>query len=198
MRVVLASQSPYRKAQLERFGFTFSAVPPRVDEEQLKSSGPQDPAELTRFLALAKARSLSAEFPDALIIGSDQIAEFEGDRLDKPGTKEKALQQLRRMAGRSHQLITSVAVVLGKSSEVSTTHTRIHLRSLQDSTIEAYLELDTPYDCAGAYKIERAGLGLIDSVEGPDPSAIEGLPLIGLTHCLIQLGLRPQNLWRKK
>src|SRR4051812_17384512 len=111
MQLILASQSPYRKAQLENFGLEFTAVRPLVNEEESKSRGPSDLVELTRFLAFHKASSLREQFPAAVILGSDQLVEFEGHRLDKPGNFENAFQQLSRMQGRSHRLLTSLCVL---------------------------------------------------------------------------------------
>jgi len=199
MQVILASQSPYRRAQLERFGIGFEAHSPKVDEDHLKKTGPADFKELTRFLAIAKAQSLKEKFPEALIIGSDQIAEFKGQRMDKPGTLDKAFQQLCQLSGNTHLLITSVAVIGPRGQqEVATEITEIRLRAMGEEFLKKYVQLDQPIDCAGAYKIERAGLSLIDSIKGQDPSAIEGLPLIGLTRCLATLGFSPAQLWRNK
>lgn len=195
MLVVLASQSPYRKAQLTAFGIPFTAQSPKVNEDDLKKTGPQDLAELTRFLALKKAESLAADYPEAIIIGSDQLAELSGERLDKPGGQEQALNQLRRMAGRTHQLITSVAVIYKGQRLVETEITRLHMRQVDDRFLKAYVALDQPYDCAGSYKIERAGLALLDRIEGTDPSAIQGLPLISLTRLFTRLGVSPDQLW---
>jgi septum formation protein len=194
MQIILASQSPYRKALLENFGLTFTAVAPKVDEEELKTRGPQDLIELTRFLAFHKASSLQKQYPAAIILGSDQIAEFDGVRLDKPGSLARAEEQLARMQGRTHRLITSLCVLAPSANYTYTDITSIHLRELSKSEIKAYLELDKPFDCAGSYKIEKAGMALVARVETQDPSAIQGLPLISLTTALKSLKL---ELWRK-
>src|SRR4051812_12326739 len=178
MQIILASQSPYRKAQLENFGLKFRAVSPKVDEEQLKASGPQDLIELTRFLAFQKATSLQKDFPDAVILGSDQLAEIDGERLDKPGSIERAEAQLARLQGRSHRLITSLSVVAPSATYTFTDITSLHMRELSAGEIKRYVQIDNPLDCAGSYKIERAGMGLIERLETQDPSAIQGLPLI--------------------
>lgn len=195
MRIILASQSPYRKALLENFGVEFLAVRPEVLEEELKERGPEDLIELTRYLAFHKASSLRAKYSDAVILGSDQLAEIDGERLDKPGTHEKALRQLQRLQGRAHRLITSLSVLSADSAFTFTDITTLHLRRLSDTELENYLRQDQPYDCAGSYKIEKAGMALIERLETQDPSAIQGLPLISLTSALRQLGI---PLWRTK
>lgn len=194
MQIVLASSSRYRQAQLTAFGIPFVARAPAVDEDELKARGPKDLQELTRFLALEKARSLPLG-PDDVIIGSDQLVEFEGRRLDKPGTAAAACAQLRLLSGQTHRLITSIAVLRRERTQMATEITRVTLRALDQETIAAYVALDQPLDCAGSYKIERAGLGLIEKVDGGDPSAIQGLPLIHLTRCLLELGISPARLW---
>lgn len=196
MQIVLASQSPYRKMQLTQFGLRFTAVSPKANETELKASGPKEPIALAEFLALNKAQSLQAEFPDALIIGSDQMVEFNGERLDKPGSTEAAIQQLHKLSGQVHQLITSVAVIWDKRpAAVATEVSRVKLRALTDSLIRAYAHLDNPYDCAGAYKIEKGGMGLVEHIETKDPSAIQGLPLIGLTSCLLSFDITLDQIW---
>lgn len=197
MQLVLASQSRYRKALLESAGFTFVAESPRVDEEDLKNYGPRMLTALTQFLALKKAESLKSEYQNAIIIGCDQIAELNGERLDKPGSVENAVIQLKKLQGRSHRLITSVAILSPLKIVQQTETTILHMRSLSDAEIRAYVALDQPVDCAGAYKIEKAGLTLMEKVETSDPSAIQGLPMIALTHALFELGINLTDLWRR-
>jgi septum formation protein len=196
--LILASTSPYRKALLSAFGLKFMSHAPDGDESVWKRQGPIELEELTRFLALRKAHSLSGKFPDAVILGSDQIAEFEGRRLDKPGTRERAREQLLAMRGKSHRLITSLAVCFGPENYAHTDVTTIHMREFDEATLQAYLDLDQPFDCAGSYKIERAGLCLIDSVETQDPSAIQGLPLTGLIKAFEKLNLHLVDFWSVK
>lgn len=198
MRIVLASQSPYRQTQLRNFGLAFTAVAPRVDEEALKSSGPWDLEELTRFLAIEKAKSLAGEFTDAIILGADQVADFDGDRLDKPGSLPNAAAQLERLQGKTHRLITSLAVFYQERKSVTTTIAHITMKPLSKETIEAYCKIDQPIDCAGSYKIEKAGLSLIKKIECEDPSSIQGLPLIALTDSFAKLGISLSELWRPK
>ena len=196
MQIVLASSSPYRKLQLQNFGVRFIADRPLVDEEHLKTTGPRDPFELTRALAAEKARSLRERYVGALILGSDQIAEIDGERLDKPGTVANARAQLARLSGREHRLITSLALRRHDDEVIETEVTHVTLRELTADEIAAYVDVDRPLDCAGSYKIERAGLGLIKSVRGDDPGAIQGLPLIAFVRGLGRMNLSLTDLWR--
>lgn len=196
MQLILASTSPYRRALLENFGLDFKCVSPKIDEEALKAAGPENLVELTRFLAGRKASSLVPDFPDAIIIGSDQIAESAGERLDKPGTTVKAIEQLEKLQGKTHRLITSLAVISPAKTIVTTEVTTIQMRSLSKEMIAAYVAKDNPIDCAGSYKIERAGLALVERMETSDPSAIQGLPLTHLTRSLESLGIQLNHLWR--
>ncbi len=198
MQLILASQSPYRKSLLQAFGVTFSCEIPKVDEEALKRTGPKDLVELTQFLALKKAESLKPTFDNAVILGCDQIAELGGERLDKPGDATHAFQQLKKMQGKTHRLITSIAVISPLKTIERTDITTLTMRPLTDDEIHAYLKLDQPFDCAGSYKIEKAGLGLMQNVQTSDPSAIQGLPLIALSEALIELGLDLSQLWSRK
>lgn len=195
MQLILASQSPYRRKQLENFGLKFTAISPSVDEEKLKSQGPQDLVELTRFLSEQKARSLSVRFPRDVILGSDQLVDFEGRRLDKPGTLEKAELQLLEMSGKPHRLITSLAILKGEELHLFTDITVIRLKSLNREMVRAYCQVDRPFDCAGAYKIEKAGMSLIDEIQTQDPSAIQGLPLMSLMRGLEKFKITVSHFW---
>ena len=195
MKIVLASQSPYRKLQLENFGLKFTAVTPKIDEEALKKIGPKDLKELTVFLAKAKAESLLTDYPDAMIIGSDQLASLNSERLDKPGHRDQAKIQLRKMQGKTHQLITSMALAHKGRTLIYTDVTEITLRQLSDSAIEAYLDQDKPFDCAGSYKIEKAGIALVANITSHDPSAIQGLPLMSLAQAFEQMNIPLDKIW---
>jgi septum formation protein len=189
MELVLASGSVYRRALLERLGLPFRARPARVDEEALAQANPGlAPAELTTLLAAAKARSLAADEPKATIIGSDQLVSLDGRPLGKPGTIERAAEQLARLAGRMHELVTALAVlhqgVLYQHRDV----TRLWMRPLTSAEIHRYLAADQPLDCAGSYKIEARGIALFSRIETQDHTAIMGLPLIALTTILRRLG----------
>ncbi len=197
MQLILASRSPYRRAQLENLGVEFTAVEPLADEAGLKTTGPKEAFELTRFLAFQKAESLRARFPQAVILGSDQIAEIDGRRLDKPGSKARAAEQLTLMQARTHRLVTSLCVIAPAQIQTFSDITTIKLRSLSAGEIARYIEIDEPMDCAGSYKIEKAGMALVESIDSRDPSAIQGLPLLSLGEAFKKLGLSWTDLWRQ-
>ncbi|MFO0911212.1 MAG: nucleoside triphosphate pyrophosphatase [Isosphaeraceae bacterium] len=186
--LVLASTSPYRRSLLERLGIPFQVVAPRIDEESLKVPG-EDPERLARRLARSKAESLIEFAPGAIIIGSDQVVAFEGTTWGKPGSRAGAAAQLERLAGKTHQLITAVAVVhqgvVDEFAEIAT----LTMRPLTRPEIARYVEADVPIDCAGSYKLESRGITLFDSISTADHTSITGLPLIGLTTLLRRLGV---------
>lgn len=188
--IVLASTSRYRRDLLARLGLPFRAVAPLCDEAALKAEAAlASPEVLAERLARAKAESLREAEPGALIIGSDQIAALEDRILDKPGTIDRAIEQLMLLQGRTHVLVTAVAVV----SQVSVLHhldvTRLRMRALTRTEVERYVAVDAPLDCAGSYKIEQRGIALFERIESADHSAITGLPLIALTSMLVSLGV---------
>jgi septum formation protein len=185
--VVLASTSPYRRALLERLGVPFRAIAPLVDEDALKH-GRWDPRELAEHLALAKAGSLRELEPRTTIIGSDQLVSFEGQIFGKPGSAEHAAEQLAAMAGRSHVLITALAVRRERESHVHTDVTTMHMRRLTRAEIDRYVAFDRPLDCAGSYKLEERGITLFERIETSDYTAILGLPLMALTTLLRRMG----------
>lgn len=193
--LILASTSRYRVELLERLGLPFRSRSPECDEEALKAtfsppSAPLLPRELATRLALAKAESLRASEPNAVILGGDQIALLDGGTiLSKPGSAERACEQLEKLAGRSHELITAVAIVTpdGRALEHADI-TRLTMRKLTREAIERYVEADRPLDCAGSYAIERRGIVLFERLECADPTAITGLPLMAVTAMLASLG----------
>jgi septum formation protein len=192
-RLVLASASPYRRELIARLRLPVIAQASSFDEEAAKpalSALPVD--ERVRHLARGKAIALAALFPDALIIGSDQAAEIDGEMLGKPGTEALARAQLERLAGREHRLLTAVAVhqpSTGRTEEALDVH-RLTLRPLAEHEIARYVALDRPLDCAGAYKIESLGIALFASIVGDDFTAIVGLPLLRLVELLARFGVR--------
>lgn len=189
MDLILASTSPYRRAQVERLGVPFRAVAPPIDEEALKTEwGVLDPRELAEQLAMAKAQAIARDEPDAVVIGGDQLVAFEGSILGKPGTVEQAVVQLSTMSGRSHELITALAVVHGRRIYAATNVTRMSLRYLTLEEVRRYVEADRPIDCAGSYKLEARGIALFERIESEDHSAIMGVPMIALTTILRELG----------
>lgn len=187
MDLILASTSPYRRALLERLGLPFHAVAPGVDEDEFKLKG-LAPRDLSEALARAKGAAIAAQFPDATIIGSDQVAEVDGLILDKPGTFEAAVIQLQKLAGKEHRLITAIAVIHRDMLVEHTDITTLTMRDLDKSSIRRYVEADRPLDCAGSYKLESRGITLFVKIDSQDHSAIVGLPLIALTTILRTLG----------
>ena len=187
-KLILASTSIYRKQQLELLGKPFEAIKPLVDEDSLKDPKLM-PVALAEKLAFAKAASLTSVYPDAIIIGGDQLVSFQNQILGKPKTFEKAFSQIEAMSGNTHELITSIAVLSSDKNICFTNITRMHMRKLSSEQIKAYIEIDQPLDCAGGYKIEKSGITLFEKIETSDFTAIQGLPLIELTTSLNQLGL---------
>ncbi len=187
-RLVLASTSPYRRALLERLGVPFDAVAPTVDEESLKRAG--EPARIAaRRLAEAKARSIAELLPEAVVIGSDQMVAHRGLIVGKPGTAERAVDQLVSLAGDKHELVTAVCFIHGTRVRHHIDVSVLTMRRLDREAFERYVELDQPLDCAGAYKIEQRGITLFDLIETADSSAITGLPLMATRRLLAEFGL---------
>lgn len=188
-KVVLASTSPYRKQQLEAWGIAFTTAKPQVDENQLKSElNKKKPQEICQHLALAKAKSLAQQNPDLLVIGSDQMAvTAEGEVLDKPGNGEKAVHQLMKLSGHTHSLYTALAVVHEEQEFVHLEKVNITFRDLVEDEIRAYVACDDPWDCTGAYKLEKMGICLVRQITGNDPSSIQGLPMMALSEAFLEL-----------
>jgi septum formation protein len=187
--LVLASTSRYRRELLARLGLAFEVVAPHVDEDPLPG---ESPAAMAARLALEKARAIAAQRPDAIVIGSDQTATLDGSAvIGKPGTHERAVAQLRAASGRAMRYHTAVAVVRAGAGfeRVATVQTLVRFRLLDDTRIEAYLAREPAYDCAGSAKCEGLGIALLESIEGPDPTALIGLPLIELSAALEAAGL---------
>jgi septum formation protein len=186
-RLVLASTSPYRRQLLERLQVPFEVANPRVDETPAPGESPDA---LCLRLAVAKAKAVAAAFPDALIIGSDQVAVLDGQALSKPGDHANAVAQLRAMRGRTIRFLTAVAVhdAASGATRSRTVPTEVAFRDCSDAAIERYLALDQPYDCAGSAKSESLGIALIRSLRGDDPNALIGLPLIALVDLLEESG----------
>ena len=186
--LILGSTSPYRRELLARLRLPFEVAAPEVDETPQPGETPRD---LACRLALAKARTVAARFPDAVVIGSDQVADLGGEPLGKPGTHERAVAQLRRMRGRTVVFQTAVAVVCQASGfeHVELAPVRVRFRVLTDAEIESYLRAETPYDCAGSAKSEGLGIALLESIENDDPTALVGLPLIRTARLLRAAGL---------
>ena len=188
--LILASTSPYRRTLLERLRLPFTVQAPEVDEGALAG---EVPAALASRLALAKARAVGQRHPQAVVIGSDQVADLDGKAVGKPGTHEAAVQQLHAMRGRTIVFHTAVAVVCaarGFEAQALVPVT-VRMRDLGDAEIEHYLRTEQPYDCAGSAKSETLGIALLDAIESDDPTALVGLPLIRTCAMLRAAGLDP-------
>jgi septum formation protein len=185
--LILGSTSRYRRALLERLRLPFRCLAPLCDEEALKRPG-LAPQALAEMLAEAKGASVAAVEPAAVVIGSDQVATIDGAILGKPGTPARAVEQLERLSGREHQLITAVVVIAGGTVHRHTDITRLTMRRLDRAALERYVAADEPLDCAGSYKLEQQGIALFARIDSADHTAITGLPLIALTRLLGGLG----------
>lgn len=188
MQLILASTSPYRAALLERLGIPFDKVRPEVDETPMPGEAPAD---LVLRLARLKARAGAGTLEDALVIGSDQVAELDGAVLGKPGTPERARAQLSRLSGREVSFLTGLCLLDTRdgSEQTAVVETPVRFRHLSESEITDYVARENPLDCAGAFKSEGLGIALFESLGGPDPNALIGLPLIELCGMLVRAGL---------
>ena len=181
--LILASTSPYRRALLARLGLPFECVAPGAEETRL----PEEPAEAMAVrLARLKAEAVAARFPDAIVIGSDQVALRGTDILGKPGTVERCREQLRASSGREVVFLTAVHVIDGSTgaAEAHVDRTVVQFRDLTDAEIDRYIERDNPLDCAGGFKAEALGIALFDRIESQDPTGLTGLPLSWLCGAL--------------
>lgn len=188
--LVLASTSPYRRALLERLRLPFITAAPEVDERPLPDERPEA---LVERLARAKAQAVATRHPDALIIGSDQVACLDGEILGKPGNRAATIAQLERASGRALTFYTGVCLLHAPSGESKAfvEPFRVHFRSLTRSQIEGYVDREQPFDCAGGFKSEGLGIALFSRLEGDDPNALIGLPLIRLVPLLESFGHHP-------
>ncbi len=189
--LILASTSPYRRELLSRLRLPFDVEAPGVEES---AHAGESPGALALRLATEKARAVSLRHPRALVIGSDQAATLDGaTAIGKPGGHERAREQLRAASGRTMQFHTALCALRGSDGfdERADVVTRVRFRRLDDDEIERYLQLEQPWDCAGAAKSEGLGIALLDAIEGDDPSALVGLPLIALVRMLRHAGLSP-------
>ncbi|GAB6063126.1 Maf family protein [Deferrisoma palaeochoriense] len=184
--LILASTSSYRRELLERLRLPFEVAEPAYDEPALTGVAP---AELARRHALGKARSVAAAHPERIVIGSDQVAELEGEILGKPGTRERAVAQLLRASGRAVRFHTGLAVVWGGREETTVEPFSVTFRRLTPAQVEAYVDLDRPLGSAGSFKIEALGIALMERMEGRDYTALIGLPLMALVDRLEALGV---------
>jgi septum formation protein len=191
--LILASTSRYRRELLERLRLPFTVEPPGVDETPLSGEAP---AALARRLALRKAQAVAARHPHSVVIGSDQVADLDGEPIGKPGTHERAVAQLHRMRGRRVVFQTALAVVRRDTGHVGEdlAAVAVQFRALDDDEIEHYLRTEQPYDCAGSARSESLGIALLSAIESDDPTALVGLPLIRTCRLLRAAGLDPLRL----
>src|SRR5712692_4834474 len=182
-KLILASSSPYRKALLQKLGLLFETIAPAVDEAPFPNELPET---LVKRLAIAKARAVAENQTNALIIGADQVAVYAGKIIGKPGTHEKAVQQLRAVSGSAIILYTGLALINSNTGriQIEVVPFRVVFRQLTDTQIENYLRKEQPYDCAGSVKSEGLGIALLERMEGEDPNTLIGLPLIHLVRML--------------
>ncbi len=186
--LILASSSIYRQQLLQRLRLPFSSVSPDIDESPLPDEAPPQTA---LRLAEQKARALSQRFPDALIIGSDQVAVLHGQAIGKPGNHDNAVKQLTAASGNAVLFHTALCLLDSGANRIQSKIVSIEVkfRTLSPPQIERYLLAETPYDCAGSAKSEGLGIALIEYIRGDDPNALIGLPLIELTTMLIAAGI---------
>lgn len=187
-QLILASTSPYRAELLGRLGLTFEQVAPDCDETPLPD---ETPADLVARLAIAKATSVARQYPGAVIIGSDQVADLNGSILGKPHTPDKALAQLQRMSGKTVIFRTGYSVMdaSGDQQFNGTALTEVCFRELNTAEIERYIAVDEPLDCAGAFRSEALGISLLQSMQADDPTSLIGLPLIRIAEALREFGM---------
>jgi septum formation protein len=187
--LILGSTSRYRKELLTRLRIPFETAAPDVDETPHSNESPKD---LALRLALAKARAVALRYPEAVVIGSDQVADLEGTPLGKPGNHTNAILQLQRMRGKTVIFQTAVSVVCIATGYERTdlAEVKVKFRNLSDAEIETYLRAEEPYDCAGSAKSEGLGIALLDAIDNDDPSALIGLPLIRTCQMLREAGVK--------
>ncbi len=188
MTLVLASTSRYRRELLTRLGMPFEVLSPEVDEMPLPDESPWGTA---LRLSVLKAQAAAASYPDALIIGSDQVLMLDREQLGKPGNFDNAFAQLKKMQGKSMVFHTALTLLNSRTGHTQTRDvpTVVHMRPLTDAQITAYLNKEQPYDCAGSAKSEALGIALMTRMDSPDPTALMGLPLMALTEMLLNEGV---------
>ena len=189
-RLVLASTSRYRRELLARLRMPFEIESPEVDETPRSGERPE---ELAQRLAVAKARAIASRYPAAVVIGSDQVADLDGMCIGKPGSHERATEQLRAMSGRTVVFHTAIAVLCQARAfaAAAIVPVTVRFRTLNHTEIERYLRAEQPYDCAGSAKCETLGIALLEAIESDDPTALVGLPLIKTCDLLRRAGIDP-------
>ncbi|TCT08496.1 Maf family nucleotide pyrophosphatase [Paralcaligenes ureilyticus] len=188
MRLILASSSSYRQTMLARLRIPYTAIAPNVDETPFPG---ENPADLALRLSIAKASAVAGDHPNALVIGSDQVATINGEPIGKAGSFERAQIQLRQLSGQTVEFHSALCVTDGRRRETADVLTYCQFRTLDDVEIDTYLRVEQPYDTAGSAKAESLGIALMESMHSDDPTAIIGLPLIALCRMLRSFGLNP-------
>lgn len=186
--LILASSSMHRRALLDRLQMSYEICAPHIDESRHPG---EPPADYVARLSQEKAQAVATRYPQALIIGSDQAAVLDAAILGKPGTRARALEQLRQASGRCVEFYTGLTLLDAATgaAQTSVVTTRVHFRQLSDDAISRYLDKEQPYDCAGSFKSEALGIALFERIEGNDPTALIGLPLIELVSMLSEQGI---------
>lgn len=191
MQLILASTSRYRQAILKRLQLPFVAVAPDFDE---KSDPSKSPHEIAETFAREKCLSIADRFPEAVVLGCDQVVDLKGVTIGKPGTRERAVTQLQKLSGQTHVLHTAIFLRYQIQEASYCDETSLTMRNLSREEVEWYIDRDQPLDCAGGYKIESLGPHLLEKIQTHDPSAIEGLPSLALMRILRQWGFQPWRL----
>jgi septum formation protein len=188
-KLILGSTSPYRRELLTRLRIPFEVAAPDVDETPKAAESPK---QLACRLAMSKARAVAAQFPSCVVIGSDQVADLDGQALGKPGEHARAVAQLQQMRGKTVIFQTAVAVVCLETgfAQMDLAQVKVKFRELTDVEIEHYLLAETPYDCAGSAKSEGLGIALLESIDNDDPTALVGLPLIRTCRMIQAAGVK--------
>ncbi|MCH2534439.1 MAG: Maf family protein [Bdellovibrionales bacterium] len=189
MKIILASSSEFRKQQLQQLGIHFNSIKPAIDEESLKNYD-LPPCEFTLKLGYEKAQSLTTNHPDSIIIGSDQVAYFNEQYLEKSKTHKEACDKLLKLQNNTHKLYTSLVVITPKQTYEHVDVTELKMRPLSEQQISNYVQKDQSLNCAGGYKFEKSGQFLFEYINTKDPSSIIGLPMLKLTTILIENGVK--------
>ena len=189
-QIVLASSSRYRQILLSRLNIAFESCSPDIDESPNEEENPES---LVKRLSESKALAVSARYPNALIIGSDQVGELNGEILNKAGSRDRAVQQLLRVSGQEVRFLTGLCLLDAASNEsiVSIAQFAVGFRALSHAEIEAYVDAEQPWDCAGSFRVEGPGIALMTHMAGDDPNSLQGLPLIQLCEMLRSKGINP-------
>jgi len=190
MRLILASSSSYRQTMLARLRIPYTAIAPNVDETPFPA---ENPADLALRLSIAKASAVAGDHPNALVIGSDQVATINGEPIGKAGSFERAQIQLRQLSGQTVEFHSALCVTDGRRRETTDVLTYCRFRTLDDVEIDTYLRIEQPYDTAGSAKAEGLGIALLSAIESDDPTALIGLPLIHTCALLREAGIDPLN-----